>query len=388
MTVRSAIVVFMLALTAISSLALSPAVAQLSLQLGGSDGDVKRVLSSQGYSDIAIIKRKFAATHAEACLDGIRYQMSVLVTGQIKWRQEVGNCRRQVTEKAARKLLRQAGYRRVDLEQRRGRFIAIACLKKRRYRVVVDRHGEVRQDRHLGRCEAESRSPTDIAADLKQQGYTRIKFTDRQLPRYVAEACRGLAKVELVLSRRGEIRQENRIGDCRRAIDAGELVRLLEKRGFTRVKVIDDQLPNYIAEACRKGRHLELTLDRYGKISDQFELGRCARRITRAQLLSQLQDKGFNRVKVVKESERGYVVDVCKDQQNHRLSFNAYGTLKKDEPKGDCRSYSVREIAKALSDRGMKDVKIFAEGCRKRRQIRIEFDHLGEPVGRERLGSC
>jgi len=83
----------------------------------------------------------------------------------------------------AHRLLQKQDFRRIDIEARRGTFATVACLDNARLRVFVDRHGKFNQDRRLGSCRPDALSPTDIKPDLKQQGHTRIKFTDRQSPR-------------------------------------------------------------------------------------------------------------------------------------------------------------------------------------------------------------
>ncbi len=365
-----------------------PVRAQVTIDLGGSSADLKRELFAKGYTDVAIIKKSFTATTVEGCYRGLRYRMKYLITGNRKWRKEVGKCRSEITAENARAILRKNGYRRIDLESRRGAFVAIACLNDTRFRVSVDRYGDVRQERRLGLCRQNSMSPTDISASLNQQGYTRVKFTDRQLPRYVAEACRGLKRVELVISRDGEIRSEQHIGSCQRAINPRELAGILKKNGFRQIKVIDDKLPRYVAEACRKNRLLEITLNRFGRIIDQYELGQCARALTRDQLLKAMAKHNRTRVHIVREDERGFVVEMCKGRTRIRESYNPFGKTQRQENIGSCKSRSLWEITNALTERGMKKPKFFAEGCRKGRKIRIEFNRLGDPVGRKRLGKC
>ncbi len=362
--------------------------AQLSIELGGSNADIKRMLNSKGYSEIAITSRRLTTTIAKACMDGIRYQMKILITGKIKWRKEIGRCERTITIQEARRLLQQDGYNRIDIEPRRNAFVAIACLGNDRLRVSVDRHGRIRQDRRIGNCRPDALSPTDITANLKEQGYTRIKFIDRQLPRYVAEACQGLKKVELVLNRRGEIRQERSIGQCRRAISPRELPRILTELGYRRIKIIDDKLPRYVAEACRRNELMEITLNRFGQVIDQFSLGQCRRPVTRKKLLESLADQGFKRINLIREDKNGFIVDACSDDRQIRISYNQYGEVVKQRDRGLCKSRTVREITKALSNRGMTRYHIFVEGCRKGRKLRIEFNRFGDPIGRTRLGRC
>ncbi len=366
----------------------TPSMAQVSIELGGSAADLKRRLTANGYTEIVIIKQKFVATTVEACLGKVRYRMKILITGQTKSRDKIGNCRTEINIDQARNLLLKQGYDRIDIEPRRNKFVAVACLNRARLRVSVDRFGDVRQERRLGKCRPTGLTPTDVKADLEQQGYSRIRFIDRQLPRYVAEACLGLTRVELVISGDGEIRRENEIGSCRRAIDPRELTDILKRNGFNRVKVIDDQLPRYVVEACRNNKLQEVTLNRFGRIVDQYQLGRCANQMNRAQFEKFLKKQDVSRTKIISQNNGIYIVKLCEAENQLNVTYNNFGEVLGQKRVGTCRSRSVAEISDALARRGNRNTRFYAEGCRNGKRIRVEFNRIGDPVGRKRLGSC
>lgn len=54
----------------------------------------------------------------------------------------------------------------------------------------------------------------DMRRDLRRDGLTNIDFTDRELPGYVAEACRETERVRIRLNRFGETRGTTVIGRC------------------------------------------------------------------------------------------------------------------------------------------------------------------------------
>ncbi len=366
----------------------SIAVAQGTIEFGSSGAEVRRSLTANGYSEVKIIKQSFGATTVEGCLGTVKYRLKILFTGQTKWREEVGKCRGRIDIDRARAILVEQGYSRIDIESRRNSFIAIACQNRDRLRVSVDRFGDVHQQRRLGRCRRSALSPTDIKADLVRQGYSRIKFTDRQLPRYVAKACRGLTRVELVISSDGDVRKESDIGRCRRAIDPRNLVKIMRDAGFNRVKVIDDQLPQYVVEACRKNRRTEITLNRFGRIVDQYKLGKCAPHLLRAEMFKLLKESGLTRIKLITHNSKKFVFQVCDGENRIQTTFNVYGDVLQQQKKGVCNSRTVLDVYKAFAKRKTSDLKFFAEGCRKGRKIRIEFSNIGDPVGRKNLGKC
>lgn len=362
--------------------------AQVRIELGNSGAELKRALISEGYSQVRIIKQNFGATTLEGCLDGTRYRLKILFTGRTKRRNKVGTCRSEISVEQAQQILVKQGYNRIDIETRRNDYLAIACFDGDRLRVSIDRHGKVQQQRRLGRCERNRLSPSDIKADLKRQGYTRIKFTDRQLPRYVAEACRGLKRVELIIARDGDVRRENEIGRCRRAVDPRNLVKIMQQAGFEQVKVIDDQLPLYIVEACRKNQKTEFTLNRFGRIIDQYKLGKCKPLLNRAQLLSMVKSRKLTRAKIISQNNGIRIVSLCDGAARKHVTYNAMGEVLGEETKAQCRSNSVVDVYKAFVKQKISGIRFFAEGCRKGKKIRIELSNIGDPVGRETLGRC
>lgn len=364
------------------------AVAEVKIEFGSSGSEIRRTLTANGYSEVKIVKQSLGVTTLEGCLGLIRYRLKILFTGDTKWRKKVGKCRGKIDIDRARAILIKQGYSRIDIESRRNAFVAIACYNRNRLRVSVDQFGDVRQERRLGRCRRSALSPTDIKADLARQGYTRIRFTDRQLPRYVAEACRGLTRVELVISSDGDVRQESDIGRCRQAIDPRNLVKIMRDSGFDRIKVIDDQLPQYVVEACRQNRRSELTLDRFGSIVDQYNLGECALRVDRHQLLKLVKSRKLTRAKVISQNNGIYIVDLCDGASRKHVTYNIFGELVRQKEIGVCNSRTVLDVSNAFANRKISDLKFFAEGCRKGRKIRIEFNNIGDPVGRKNLGKC
>ena len=364
------------------------AVAQTKIELGSSGAEIRRSLTANGYSEVKIVKQSLGATTVEGCLGSVKYRLKILFTGQTKWREEVGKCRGRVDIDRARAILVEQGYSRIDIESRRNSFVAIACQNRDRLRVSVNRFGDVRQERRIGRCRRSALSPTDIKADLVRQGYSRIRFTDRQLPKYVAEACRGLTRVELVISSDGDVRKESEIGRCRRAINPRNLVKIMRDAGFNRVKVIDDQLPQYVVEACRKNRRTELTLNRFGRIVDQYNLGKCAPRMDRAKILEMVKGRKLTRAKVISQNNGTYIVSLCDGAVRKHVTFNVFGEALGEKKKGGCSTSSVLDVFRAFQKRKITGISFYAEGCRKGRKIRIEFSNIGDPVGRKNLGKC
>jgi len=182
----------------------SPSHANINIQFGMSKGDVVRILLGKGYSQIQVHYTGFKTGKAYACKDGLKYNVKVDIKGRIKGASKIGNCRNQVTERQVRRNLEANGYTRIVIDEQNRNYVAIGCKGKQRARLVISQQGELLQRRNIGNCQ-DILAPSDIRQVLRDKGYNRISFTDRQLPWYVAEACLKNRKIELTLTRYGQV---------------------------------------------------------------------------------------------------------------------------------------------------------------------------------------
>ena len=109
---------------------------------------------------------------------------------------------------------------------------ATACRQNRRLELVFNRRGKLINQRDIGSCLAVGLSREQITELLQSEGFHRIVVTDDQLPKYVAEACRKTSRVRVTMNRRGRIRSERRIGDCGRQFNPDNLASMLERNGY------------------------------------------------------------------------------------------------------------------------------------------------------------
>lgn len=365
----------------------SLAEAQVNFQIGISDDQVKRKLRASGHTELKIVKRSLSKIHVEACRDGKRLYLRLDQAGRILERSQRGTCRRTVSIDQAQQILRNSGYRRINIEQQRGAYVAVACRDGQRQKVTMSRFGEITKQRNMGSCRP-AMSPSDVTAQLQQQGYNRIKFTDDELPRYVARACRGDRRVELVLNRRGKIRDQFQIGKCDPPINPDQVPGILAKLGYDQVQLTDDKPPRYQAEACRGRDRIELTVNRFGKVVDQLTTGRCPAAVTQAQLANSLSRQGFRPVFVEPDANDTFTVNVCRDGKRILASFSKYGEILDQRNRGKCSLPTLDAIANRFDERGLSDAQFFIEGCRDGRRVRIRINPFGERVARERLGRC
>ncbi len=387
MSIRSSVFIRFSVLAVAVMVLATTSKAQFTIQFGASDAAIKRSLIAKGFTEPKILKRSFKKIRVQACKDGKRYTLRLNPAGRIRNSQEIGNCRKVVSMEQAAAMLERRGFRRVEIERQAEGYVAVVCQDGERFRLQINRFGDVSNRQYVGFCR-QGLAPKDIAALLRKQGYNRIKFTDDKLPRYVAEACRANSRVELLLSYRGRIRNEQRIGTCAPPIDPDDLPQILAKRGFNRVEVIDDKLPRYIVEACRGTDRFELALNRFGEITDRFELDRCPPPITREQLANALLKQGYTRTSIQTADDGGYDVRSCTEGRRSRIFISKFGVVLDRRDLSPCKAPSLDAITDRLGKRGLSKVEYFVEGCRRGRRIRIQLNDFGEPIGRERIGPC
>jgi hypothetical protein len=378
----------------------TPAVtkAQFKLPFGMSSKRVRRTLERDGYSEIEVTYLGIIDAKAEACKDGIKYKIKLRVNGSYEYRNEIGKCRRVVEFKDLRDILRNEGFRRIDIrDDGRLPYAATACRRGDRYALKINEYGEVNVGRRIGSCDnsfADALSPRDLRRALRKDGYDRIKFTDRTRRRFIVEACRNDRRIRLRINRRGRVRDRERIGRCPPRIEARALPGMLRKDGFNRIEVVATK-PVYRIEACnRNDDRVRISISPWGERLNQRKIGQCAPPATIASLTEQLKasDKKFRRIRVRRASSTEYpfVATVCDNGERRDLFFSRYGKFERKQDRGACVSRTVAKIIEKLRERGLRDVNIYVEACnpRRNRRVRITLDRYGDPQSRERFGRC
>ena len=371
----------------ISPLNSNPAFAQISIQLGGDFGRAKRALTNQGFSQIKLVGQGFTKFQVEACQKGVRYWFKTDSRGRTNQKRKIGVCQSHVSLARVEQTMAAQGYTRINIEDRGGKYIAVACLGNDRLRVRINYNGQIGKRRVLGTCRKQL-SPADVTASLRQEGYTRIKYINRRAPVYVAEACLGHRKFRLEVNEFGETLSQRNLGECRGPIDPRRLAQILEGKGFSRVVVIDDRLPRYLAEVCKGDKRIELTLNRYGDVIERHRTGRCSASVNRKQVVSGLREQGFSRIKVKREDANGYLVEACHSGQRISIAFNTYGEFINEREVGKCKKLSMQHVRNGLKKRGFSKLQFYVQGCHENRLIRYKVNQYGDRSGRENIGRC
>ena len=359
--------------------------AQLNIQIGGSEAEFRQWLAREGYDRIDTNKIGLSSSSFDACKDGKRYRVKFEWTGKVD-RKVIGNCRSVLDEAAVRKQLRQAGYRRITIEDRAGKFLAIGCRDGDRYRVEVNYYGDIGRERRIGECQ-DALSPQDITARLEEQGYDRINFTNRQLPRYVAEACLRRDRMELVINQLGDIVSSRRIGACRGALDRDGIVSRLRQDGYDDIAVIDDRLPRYVVSACKGAMRFEVTLNRWGEITNQVRTGRCRTEFTAAEVEESMHNSGYTNITVVEENNR-FITRGCQNRRHRHVVLARNGKLIEERELGRCNGLEIDDLGDVLRKRGLSRLQFSVEGCEGTQRVRIRFDEFANRISKETVGRC
>jgi hypothetical protein len=364
----------------------APASAQVTIEIGASDAQIKSVLARQGYNRVEVVERGLSSTTLRACRGANRVELKYYWDGRISDPRRIGGCRDIVTRRQIEDVLTRQGYERISFRDIAAGWAVSACRAGNRVRIEVSRFGDVSPERRIGRCEAEL-TPDDITPLLEAQGYDRVVFTDDKLPGYVAQACFGLEKREIVFDRFGRPASAKRVGTCPPPISVEDIPGILAADGYDRIGVIETEAP-YLVEACKGLERREIRMDRYGLVIQEDRTGRCTPPINSRQLSDALARQGYQQVTVTDRGADGFLVNACYAETRFELTFSRFGEVTNERNLGRCRSMSVKEILDSLSQGGLRDAQMFVEGCQRGRRVRVLIDAWGNEAGREAFGRC
>ena len=98
--------------------------------------------------------------------------------------------------------------------------------------------------------------------------------------------------------------------------------------------------------------------------------------------------EGFKQIKVTDNGPTGFVAIGCRQQHRSEFLFNRFGEVLKERDLGRCTALTMSEVIAAAQASGLERIRLYAEGCRAGRRIRLLLNEFGEEVSRERIGAC
>lgn len=364
--------------------------AQLTIQLGGDEGQLHALLTSRGYDRIETVKLRITHSRFNACKDGKRYHLDVKWTGVIDKR-VTGKCRSLVNIQSITKTLEKRGYERVNVQQSQGQYTAIACARGNRYRINISDVGDIKNESRIGRCNNRLNS-SDLLTKLRAQKYNRIEFTDLNPPKIRASACKDRTKYNLTLNQFGEITRRREVGNCHSRINSKDIVKTLqktlEKNGFTQIQITDKKPPNYRAFACKEDRRLKVTLNRYGQVTDEIYEGYCEKPYSSNEIREAMLDQGYTKINITKNKDKTFTARGCIQGRLTDVELTQYGKFISRKDRGSCNTIRVNELADILRKRGLKNLEFSVVGCRKGKLEKIIFDEYANRIDTDFIGKC
>ena len=264
-----------------------------------------------------------------------------------------------------RQRLANLGYREIQIVKSGfSKVRAEACRGAVRYSITVKRLGlRVREGDKVGKCRIEL-SLAEIENKLAKDGYTRIANIKIDDAGYVFRACTANRAVRLVIDRFGDIVKTERLGRCRRGVDYSEIRASLRDQGFNRIKLVEQTDRRFLVEACRRDRRFRLNIRPNGRIRRERRIGRCAVAIRPGDIENVLIKKGYNRISVTDRKLPGYRAEACtEDNKRMSLLMNRYGDIRRSRQIGTCFPPVTKDaVQRQLLRRGFKRIVIEDKG--------------------------
>ena len=192
--------------------------------------ELYNILLHRGFTNVNIIDGSPPKYVAEACRKDVRFQLTLNARTEITDRRRRGPCtdeaRGIASDHDVRRVLQDRGYEQIVIvDQSRLGFVVNACRHQDRFRMTVDRNGEVADRRRRGRCSSSglagyNSTKADIRRTLSAKGYFPVKFLNSRDGYHNVRTCRNGIRFELRMSRSGEIESRRRSGWCNPIADA------------------------------------------------------------------------------------------------------------------------------------------------------------------------
>lgn len=234
---------------------------------------------------------------------------------------------------------------------------------------------------------------------LSRDGYSEIVITYIGLVDAKADVCRNGVRYRVKVRVNGSYEYRNKIGECRKAIQAADVRELIRKEGFRRIDIQDDGKIPYIASACRQGDRYNIEVSEFGDVKVGKRTGRCIRErnvLTPKELRTALRKNGYDRIKFTERTPRRFVVEACRDTTRERLEINRRGRIRDKQRIGRCPSaIRSRDLASIMRRDGFNRVDVVrdkppyrVEACRNNIRIRVSLSSWGERLSERRIGEC
>lgn len=232
---------------------------------------------------------------------------------------------------------------------------------------------------------------------LNQQGYSEVKIVYRGMTKSTAEACKKGVKYSLQVTPRGRVKSVQKIGNCRKPINAAQAEDRLARVGYRGVRVERDELGAFVATGCLEGQRYEISLNQFGDIGEKFRLGYCRDGLSPRDITAKLRSRGYNRISFKDSGSRRHVIEACRKLRKFELRVSRNGEIRRSKRIGRCSPpIKPSRIARILANRGLNRIEVInskpprylAEACWGENRVRIALNRYGDSVKERRIGKC
>lgn len=239
----------------------------------------------------------------------------------------------------------------------------------------------------------------EMIRHLRRSGYSEIQVVDSGISKVRVQACFEGSRYDVKVKRfTGKITRVSKIGECRPVLDERQVVQRLRSEGFRRISLYASDADQFRLIACKRGKRFRMTLNIYGDVLLQDAVGKCQDRLTVAEIRHGLHDKGYNRLKLLREDNKVYVFEGCERRDQVRLRVRKNGVVARKRVTGSCTPpISFKKIPDIMGRLGFDRIAVtdrnlpvyVAEGCTVRSQrISVRFNRFGDELDRKRVGDC
>ncbi|KAG1648941.1 hypothetical protein GQR58_029451 [Nymphon striatum] len=303
------------------------------LEFNRSPANAIAMLEQRGFSEVKIVKRQLLALQVEACRQSVRYSFKLRLDGQIYDDRRIGNCRKQLAEADVLKIAKDSGYKQISIVRIANGYRVNGCRtrRNRQEEFTINFAGDIIDNRVIGTCETRV-SFESISADLEKRGYSRIKLLSERRGRYSITACNRRREVELKVGYDGRVS--------------------FRKHHWP--------LPQ-LHSACREGRRYELEISQYGRIGDPRIIGRCRPVMDNKTLTETLVREGFYGISIKNGRRARFLATACYAKRKYEIDYSSYGDLIGEREAGSCRTMTSAEMIATAKARGATAIRTASE---------------------------
>lgn len=254
---------------------------------------------------------------ASACDYKLRVRLKIDPYGDVLHRAVKGRCQRGLNVAEIQRQLQEDGFTRIQMvKKNQGRLVVEACFEEDKVRLRLGPNGHIRQHDYIGTC-ARPISSRNIAKRLVELGYRQIKIIDSDIPIFKAEACKQKSLVAIRMNRYGEVISTSRLGRCLPPLSSRQIVQMLKRRGAHRIKILSQDTRGFSAAACYKLERRQYKIDLYGAILDRKVIGKCLQAPRLSSLLKEYRSRGMKDLR--------FFIEACRRGRRLQIELDRFG---------------------------------------------------------------